>query len=157
MVEDAEGKGLLDKSITIVEPTSGNTSIGLSIVAAVKGYKLKLVTPDSMSLERRNILKAYEAELYLTPKAEGMNGSIKKAEELINEVPSWMPMQFENKANPMTHFKATTVEILNDFKDGLDYLITGVGTGGYISGISKALKINSLNLFQLLWSLHPRM
>lgn len=140
MIDEAEKQSVLDQSKTIVEPTSGNTGIGLAMVAAVKGYKLRLVMPDSMSLERRNILKAYGAELFLTPKSEGMNGSIKKAKELLTEEPSWMPMQFENEANPEIHYKTTAVEIFDDFKNEIDYLITGVGKGGHISGISKYLK-----------------
>lgn len=140
MIEDAEEMGLLDHSKTIIEPTSGNTGIGLAMVAAVKSYDLILVMPDSMSVERRNILTAYGAKLVLTPRAEGMKGAIKKAIELSKAQPSWMPMQFENIANPQVHYEKTAVEILRDFDGGIDYLISGVGTGGHISGISKALK-----------------
>ncbi len=140
MIEDAEKKGILKKGVRIIEPTSGNTGIGLAMVAAVKGYDLVLVMPDSMSIERRKILNAYGADLVLTPRAEGMNGAIKKAEELLLERPSWMPMQFKNKANTQIHIETTAVEIINDFEQGIDYFITGVGTGGHISGISKTLK-----------------
>lgn len=141
MIEDAEEKGILKKGMRIVEPTSGNTGIGLAMVAAVKGYELILVMPDSMTVERRNILIAYGANLILTPKAEGMNGAIEKAEELLSEKLSWMPMQFKNKSNPKVHFEQTANEILIDFEQGIDYFITGVGTGGHISGISKAIKM----------------
>ena len=140
MIEEAETSGLLDHSMTIIEPTSGNTGIGLAMVAAVKGYDLILVMPDSMSIERRNILKAYGANLVLTPRLEGMKGAINKANELSQERLSWMPMQFENPSNPKVHYEKTANEILKDFDCGIDYLITGVGTGGHISGISKALK-----------------
>jgi cysteine synthase len=149
MIEDAEQRGELHKSITIVEPTSGNTGIGLAMVAAVKNYRLILVMPDSMSIERRSILKAYGAELVLTPKLEGMNGAIQKAKELMTKQDSWMPMQFENLSNPKVHIEKTAVEILNDFNEGLDYLITGVGTGGHISGISKVLKKEFPNLITI--------
>ncbi len=140
MIEAAEKEEILKKGMRIIEPTSGNTGIGLAMVAAVKGYDLVLVMPDSMSIERRNILKAYGAELVLTPKTEGMNGAIRKAEELLLEGTSWMPMQFKNKANPQIHVEKTAVEIIHDFEQGIDYFITGVGTGGHISGISKTLK-----------------
>ena len=149
MVEDAERNGFLEKGITIIEPTSGNTGIGLAMVAAVKNYKLILVMPDSMSVERRNILKAYGANLILTPKSEGMNGAIKKAKELIKSQPSWMPMQFQNPANPLVHIENTAQEILMDFNDKVDYLISGVGTGGHLSGISKTLKKEFPNLISI--------
>ncbi|PKP34647.1 MAG: cysteine synthase A [Bacteroidetes bacterium HGW-Bacteroidetes-17] len=140
MIEDAETRGLLDHSKTIIEPTSGNTGIGLAMVAAVKSYDLILVMPDSMSVERRNILTAYGAKLVLTPRTEGMKGAINKAIELSKVQPSWMPMQFENTSNPMVHYAKTAIEILKDFDGSIDFLITGVGTGGHISGISRALK-----------------
>ncbi len=141
MVEDAEEKGLLNNDTTIIEPTSGNTGIGLAMVAAAKGYKIILVMPESMSLERRRYLTALGAQLELTPKEKGMKGSIAKAEELLQEHPnSWMPNQFENEANPAIHRRTTAQEIIRDFPDGLDYLITGVGTGGHITGCAQALK-----------------
>jgi cysteine synthase len=141
MVEDAEKKGILKKDGTIIEPTSGNTGIGLAIVAAVKGYKLILVMPESMSLERRKIMSSYGAEFVLTPREKGMKGSIEKAKELVQETPnSWMPMQFDNPSNTEIHRTTTAQEILKDFPDGLDYLITGVGTGGHITGVAEVLK-----------------
>ncbi|KIC62778.1 cysteine synthase A [Chryseobacterium taiwanense] len=141
MIEDAEEKGLLNKESIIIEPTSGNTGIGLSLVAAVKGYKLILVMPESMSVERRKIMEAYGAEFVLTPREKGMKGAIEKANELSAETPnSWIPRQFDNPANVKVHTETTAQEILNDFPDGLDYVITGVGTGGHITGIAKALK-----------------
>ncbi len=141
MVEDAEAKGLIGPGSTIIEPTSGNTGIGLGIVAAVKGYRLILTMPESMSVERRRILSAYGAELVLTPRELGMKGSIAKAKELASEIQgSWIPMQFENPANVETHVRNTAQEILNDFPEGIDYLITGVGTGGHITGVSQVLK-----------------
>jgi len=141
MVEDAEAKGLIGPGSTIIEPTSGNTGIGLGIVAAVKGYRLILTMPESMSVERRRILSAYGAELVLTPRELGMKGSIAKAKELASEIQgSWIPMQFENPANVETHVRNTAQEILDDFPEGIDYLITGVGTGGHITGVSQVLK-----------------
>jgi cysteine synthase A len=141
MVEDAETKGLLKSGSVIIEPTSGNTGIGLAIVAAVKGYRLILTMPESMSMERRKVLKALGAELVLTPKKEGMKGSILKAEELAATIEnSWIPLQFENPANVNAHRKFTAREIVADFPDGLDYLISGVGTGGHISGVAEVLK-----------------
>ncbi|MCB8994534.1 MAG: cysteine synthase A [Bacteroidales bacterium] len=141
MVEDAEKKGVLKKGSVIIEPTSGNTGIGLAMVAAVKGYRLILVMPESMSVERRAIMSAYGAEFELTPRSEGMKGSIAKAQELLKKIPgSWMPGQFDNPANPEIHEKTTAEEIIRDFPEGLDYIITGVGTGGHISGVSRALK-----------------
>ena len=141
MVEDAEASGKLKKGGTIIEPTSGNTGIGLAMVAAVKGYPLILVMPDSMSLERRRLILAYGAKLVLTPRAEGMKGAIAKAEELIAATPgSWMPQQFENPANIEVHARTTAREILDDFPEGLDALITGVGTGGHITGCARVLK-----------------
>lgn len=140
MIEDAEQKGVLNKNTVIIEPTSGNTGIGLALVAAVKGYKLILVMPESMSVERRRLVKAYGAELVLTPKEKGMKGAIEKAKELAEEKNAWIPQQFENTANPNIHIKTTAQEIIADFPDGLDYVITGVGTGGHISGVAKVLK-----------------
>jgi len=141
MVEDAEATGKLGPGGTIVEPTSGNTGIGLAMVAAVKGYKLVLVMPDSMSVERRRLILAFGAKLVLTPRAEGMKGSIAKAQQLIAETPgSWMPQQFENPANVDVHARTTAQEILTDFTDGVDVLITGVGTGGHITGCARVLK-----------------
>jgi len=146
MVEDAEAKGILKKDTVIIEPTSGNTGIGLALVAAVKGYKLILVMPESMSLERRRLVKAYGAELVLTPKEKGMKGAIEKAAELQKELNGWTPNQFENQANVDIHIKTTAQEILDDFPEGLDYLITGVGTGGHISGVAKVLKAKWPNI-----------
>lgn len=141
MIEDAENKGILRQGSVIIEPTSGNTGIGLAIVAAVKGYKLILVMPESMSLERRKIMSSYGADFVLTPREKGMNGAIERAKELIQETPqSWMPMQFDNPSNTEIHRTSTAQEILKDFPDGLDYLITGVGTGGHITGVAEVLK-----------------
>ena len=141
MIEDAENAGILKEGSVIIEPTSGNTGIGLAMVAAVRKYRLILVMPESMSLERRRIVAAYGAELELTPKTEGMKGAIARANELANNIPgSWIPMQFDNPSNPDIHYRATTDEILADFPEGFDYLITGVGTGGHISGVGKYLK-----------------
>lgn len=141
MVEDAEAKGILKEGSVIIEPTSGNTGIGLALVAAVKGYRLILTMPESMSIERRKALLAFGAELVLTPREKGMKGSISKAEELSAEIPnSWIPLQFSNPANVNVHRDKTAQEIINDFPEGFDYLITGVGTGGHISGVAEALK-----------------
>ncbi len=141
MIEDAEAKGLLNKDSIIIEPTSGNTGIGLALVAAVKGYRLILVMPESMSIERRKIMEAYGAEFVLTPREKGMKGAIEKANELAEETPnSWIPRQFDNPANVKVHVETTAQEILKDFPDGLDYIITGVGTGGHITGIAKVVK-----------------
>jgi cysteine synthase len=141
MIEDAEKKGLLKKDSVIVEPTSGNTGIGLAMVAAVKKYKLILVMPESFSIERRKIMSAYGAEFELTPREKGMKGAIEKANEIVAKNPkAWMPSQFDNPANVAIHKKATAAEILKDFPGGFDYLITGVGTGGHISGVAQALK-----------------
>lgn len=141
MIEAAEAQGLLNKDTVIIEPTSGNTGIGLALAAAVKGYKLILTMPESMSVERRKYLKALGAELVLTPKEKGMMGSINKALELLEEHDNaWMPQQFENPANSAVHRSTTAQEILADFPDGLDYLITGVGTGGHITGCAEVLK-----------------
>lgn len=147
MIEDAEKKGLLKKGSVIIEPTSGNTGIGLAMVAAVKGYELVLVMPESMSIERRKIMSAYGAKFELTPREKGMSGAIEKAKELIAVNPNaWMPQQFENEANSEIHRKTTALEILNDFPDGLDYIITGVGTGGHITGVAEILKEKFPNL-----------
>jgi cysteine synthase A len=141
MIDDAEKKGILKPDSVIIEPTSGNTGVGLAMVAAVKGYRLILVMPESMSPERRKIMSAYGAEFVLTPREKGMKGAIERAGELIMETPgSWMPMQFDNAANTDIHRNATAQEIIRDFPDGLDYLITGVGTGGHITGCAEALK-----------------
>ncbi|HCA08777.1 cysteine synthase A [Chryseobacterium sp.] len=147
MIEDAEAKGLLNENSVIIEPTSGNTGIGLALVAAVKNYKLILVMPESMSLERRKIMESYGAEFVLTPREKGMKGAIEKAEELAKETPnSWIPRQFDNPANVKIHVETTAQEILKDFPEGLDYLITGVGTGGHITGLAQVLKQNYPNL-----------
>ncbi len=147
MVEDAEAKGILKEGSVIIEPTSGNTGIGLALVAAVKGYRLILTMPESMSIERRKVLLAYGAELVLTPREKGMKGSIAKAEELSAEIPdSWIPFQFSNPSNVDVHREKTAQEIIDDFPEGFDYLITGVGTGGHISGVGEALKQKFPNL-----------
>ncbi|MDO4232839.1 MAG: cysteine synthase A [Lautropia sp.] len=141
MIEDAERSGKLKPGGTIIEPTSGNTGVGLAMVAAVKGYKLILVMPESMSLERRRLMLAYGARFELTPRERGMPGAIERARELLAETPdAWMPQQFENPANPQVHAETTAKEILADFPEGLDVLITGVGTGGHISGVARTLK-----------------
>ncbi len=141
MIENAEKKGLLHTNSTIIEPTSGNTGVGLAMVAAVKNYKLILVMPASMSVERRRLMSAYGARFELTPPELGMKGAIEHARKLLAEIPdAWMPMQFENEANIDAHRRHTAQEILKDFKDGLDYLITGVGTGGHITGCAGILK-----------------
>ena len=141
MVEDAERSGRLKPGGTIIEPTSGNTGVGLAMVAAVKGYKLVLVMPDSMSIERRRLMRAYGATFELTPREKGMKGAIAKAEELVAQTPgAWMPQQFENPANIEVHVRTTAQEILADFPEGLDALITGVGTGGHLTGTARVLK-----------------
>ena len=141
MVEAAEQSGALAPGGTIIEPTSGNTGVGLAMVAAVKGYKLLLVMPDSMSVERRRLMLAYGASFDLTPREKGMNGAIARAKELQAQTPgSWMPQQFENPANIDVHVRATAQEILADFPQGIDYLITGVGTGGHLTGVAQVLK-----------------
>ena len=141
MIEAAERDGSLKPGTTIIEPTSGNTGIGLALVAAVKGYKLVLVMPESMSIERRRIMAAYGATFDLTPKEKGMKGAIERAKELAAETPnSWIPQQFENPANIEVHQRTTAQEILADFPDGLDAIITGVGTGGHITGVAEVLK-----------------
>ena len=142
MIEDAEKSGKLQPGGTIIEPTSGNTGIGLAMVAAVKGYKLVLVMPESMSLERRRLMLAYGATFDLTPREKGMKGAIARAEELVGQTPnSWMPAQFDNPANIAVHETTTAQEILADFKDSpIDAIITGVGTGGHLTGVSHILK-----------------
>ena len=141
MVEAAERDGLLKPGGTIIEPTSGNTGIGLAMVAAVKGYALVLVMPDSMSIERRRLMLAYGARFELTPKEKGMKGSIARAQELVIATPgAWMPQQFENPANIEVHARTTAEEIARDFPEGLDALITGVGTGGHLTGCAQVLK-----------------
>jgi cysteine synthase len=142
MVEDAESRGLLQPGGTIVEPTSGNTGIGLAMVAAVKGYKLVLVMPESMSIERRRLMLAYGASFDLTPREKGMRGAIERASDLVASTPgAWMPSQFDNAANPAVHARTTAQEILADFADTpIDVLITGVGTGGHLTGCAEELK-----------------
>jgi cysteine synthase A len=141
MVEAAEQSGALKPGGTIVEPTSGNTGIGLAMVAAVKGYKLVLVMPDSMSIERRRLMLAFGASFDLTPRAEGMKGAIARAQALVASTPgAWMPQQFENPANIDVHVRTTAQEILADFPEGIDALITGVGTGGHLTGVARVLK-----------------
>ncbi len=147
MIEDAETSGALKPGGTIIEPTSGNTGVGLAMVAAVKGYKLVLVMPESMSIERRRLMLAYGASFDLTPREKGMKGAIARAEELVASTPgAWMPQQFNNPANMDVHARTTAQEIIDDFPEGLDVLITGVGTGGHLSGCAKALKEKWPNL-----------
>ena len=147
MIEDAEKKGILKPDSIIVEPTSGNTGIGLALVAAVKGYRVILVMPESMSVERRKLMEIYGAEFELTPREKGMKGAIERAAELVNETPNaWSPQQFNNPVNIEIHKKTTAQEILNDFPNGLDYIITGVGTGGHITGVAEVLKEKYPNL-----------
>jgi cysteine synthase len=147
MVEDALQNGVINSGTTLIEPTSGNTGIGLAMVCAVKKLKLILVMPDTMSIERRKIMQSFGAELVLTPGADGMKGSIAKARELQKELSNaWIPLQFENESNPEIHRKTTAKEIINDFPDGIDYLITGVGTGGHITGLAEILKEKWPNL-----------
>lgn len=141
MIEDAERKGILNPNSIIVEPTSGNTGVGLSMVGVVKGYRVILTMPESMSIERRRLMSAYGAELVLTPAKYGMKGAIDKAHEIVkNNQNTWMPSQFDNKANIAVHSKKTAQEILKDFPNGFDYIITGVGTGGHITGVAEVLK-----------------
>lgn len=141
MIEDAEAKGLLKEGSVIVEPTSGNTGIGLAIVAAVKGYKLIVVMPESMSIERRRLMAIYGAEFILTPREKGMKGAIETATEIVAATSdAWMPAQFDNPANTEIHRRTTAQEVLTDFPEGLDYIITGVGTGGHITALAEVLK-----------------
>ncbi|WP_155969800.1 cysteine synthase A [Streptococcus ruminantium] len=141
MIEDAEKAGIIKPGDTIVEPTSGNTGIGLAWVGAAKGYKVIIVMPETMSIERRKIIQAYGAELVLTPGSEGMNGAIAKAQEIAEEQNAWVPLQFANPSNPKVHENTTGQEILEDFgPTGLDAFISGVGTGGTVSGVSHVLK-----------------
>lgn len=141
MVEDAEKKGLLKKGSIIIEPTSGNTGVGLAMVAAVKGYPIILVMPESMSIERRRLMSAYGAKFELTPREKGMPGAIERARVMVSENQNaWMPSQFDNESNIEVHVRTTAKEILEDFPDGVDYLITGVGTGGHITGVAEVLK-----------------
>jgi len=147
MIEDAEAKGVLKPDSIIIEPTSGNTGIGLALVAAVKGYKLILVMPESMSVERRKLMSIYGAEFELTPREKGMKGAIERVNELVAATPnSWSPSQFDNQANVEVHKRTTAQEIFEDFPDGLDYIITGVGTGGHITGVAAVLKEKWPNL-----------
>lgn len=147
MIEDAEKSGKLSSDSIIIEPTSGNTGIGLAMVAAVKGYPLILVMPESMSLERRKLMASYGAEFVLTPKEGGMKAAIAKAEEMVKENPkAWMPSQFDNPSNITAHAENTAQELLKDFPNGVDYVITGVGTGGHISGVAQVLKEKFPNL-----------
>lgn len=147
MIEDAEKKNLITKDTEIIEPTSGNTGVGLAMVAAVKNLKLTLVMPESMSVERRALMAAYGANLVLTPKELGLGGTIAKANEMVaNNKNAWMPSQFTNQANPEIHRKTTALEIIEDFPEGVDYLITGVGTGGHITGMADILKDKYKNL-----------
>jgi cysteine synthase A len=158
MVEDAEARGILGPDSVIIEPTSGNTGIGLALVCAVKGYRLILVMPDSFSVERRKLMTGYGAELDLTPREIGMKGAIARANELAAEIPNaWIPMQFDNPANPAVHRRTTAEEILRDFPDGLDYIVTGVGTGGHITGVAEALKARwpSLQVYAVEPTLSP--
>jgi cysteine synthase A len=141
MVEAAEKSGHLKPGGTIIEPSSGNTGVALAMVAAVKGYKLIVVMPESMSIERRRLIKLYGGDLVLTPREKGMRGAVERAKELTAEISgSWIPQQFENPANPAIHAATTAKEIINDFPEGIDYLITGVGTGGHISACARVLK-----------------
>jgi len=158
MIEDAEQRGILKPDTVIIEPTSGNTGIGLALVAAVKKYKLILVMPDSMSIERRRLMTAYGAQLELTPNKKGMKGAIEKANELAAGIEnSWIPQQFENEANIEIHRDTTAKEIIRDFPQGFDMLITGVGTGGHITGVAEVLKKNfhKLKVFAVEPSLSP--
>ena len=141
MIEDAEAKGLLTPDSVIIEPTSGNTGIGLALVGAVKGYKVILVMPESMSVERRKLMEIYGATFELTPREKGMKGAIEKADELVQSIPNaWSPKQFDNPANVAIHETTTAQELINDFPKGIDYLISGVGTGGHLTGVAKVLK-----------------
>ena len=141
MIEDAERRGVLKPGTVVIEPTSGNTGVGLAMVCAVKGYRLILVMPDSFSIERRKLMTAYGAELELTPRELGIKGSMARADEIASELPdAWIPSQFANPANPEVHRRTTAEEIAADFPEGLDYIVTGVGTGGHITGCAEVLK-----------------
>lgn len=141
MIEEAEKRGDLKSGMTIIEPTSGNTGIGLAMVCAVKGYKLLLVMPESMSVERRKIMSAYGAKFELTPKEKGTKGAVERAREIFTSTPNaWMPMQFDNRDNLKAHAETTAAEILRDFPEGIDHLISGVGTGGHLTAVGKILK-----------------
>jgi cysteine synthase A len=141
MIEDAERRGVLKPGTVVIEPTSGNTGVGLAMVCAVRGYRLILVMPDSFSIERRKVMTGYGAELELTPRELGIKGSIARAQEIASELPdAWIPSQFENPANPEVHRRTTAAEIAADFPEGLDYIVTGVGTGGHITGCAEVLK-----------------
>ncbi|MBO3273188.1 cysteine synthase A [Hymenobacter defluvii] len=141
MIEQAEKDGILTQDSVIIEPTSGNTGVGLAMVAAVKGYQITLVMPESMSIERRRLMSAYGAQLELTPREKGMKGAIEKAKEMVAENPkAWMPMQFDNPANIQIHIDTTAQELLEEAPEGFDYYITGVGTGGHITGVAEVLK-----------------
>lgn len=154
MVNDAEARGILTPGGTIIEPTSGNTGIGLAMVAAVKGYRLILVMPESMSVERRKLMSAYGAEFDLTPREKGMKGAIERANQLREQYPgSWIPMQFDNPSNPEVHRQTTAMEILADFPDGLDYLVAGIGTGGHLTGCAEILKKSFPGL--RVWAVEP--
>ena len=147
MIEDAERRGVLKPGMVIIEPTSGNTGIGLAMVAAVKRYRLILVMPESMSIERRRVMLAYGAEFELTPREQGMKGALARASELVTQTDgAWMPQQFDNPANIAIHVHTTAKEILADFPEGLDYYITGVGTGGHLTGVSEMLKLTMPSL-----------
>lgn len=147
MIEDAEAKGILKPGSTIIEPTSGNTGIGIALVGAVKGYKVILVMPESMSVERRKLMEIYGATFELTPRELGMKGAIEKSKELLQTAPnSWSPQQFNNPANVTAHVETTAQEILADFPEGIDYIITGVGTGGHITGVGQVIKAKFPNV-----------
>ncbi len=147
MIDDAEARGVIKPGSVVIEPTSGNTGIGLALVCAVRGYRLILTMPESMSIERRKLMTGYGAELELTPRELGMKGAIARANELAAEIPNaWVPMQFENLANPAIHRTTTAPEIEKDFPEGLDFLVTGVGTGGHLTGLAEALKPRWPNL-----------
>ena len=141
MIEDAEQQGLIRPGATLIEATSGNTGVGLAFVAAVKGYQLIIVMPESMSVERRRLMQSYGARLELTPREKGMKGAIERAKVLLAEIDgSWMPRQFVNPSNPEVHARTTAREIMDDFPEGFDYFVTGIGTGGHISGVGRELK-----------------
>lgn len=146
MINDAEAKGILNRGTVIVEPTSGNTGIGLALVSAIKGYQLILVMPESMSVERRKLMKSYGAKIELTQKELGMKGAIDRASVIQKELNAWMPKQFSNPSNPKVHSETTAQEVLHDFPEGIDFLVTGVGTGGHISGVGHVLKEHWSNL-----------